>query len=272
MKEKPNSKLRYTEKEILEEIDLAFNEIPSLKFPNGKEGDIKYNGLLDLEHGYFETANSRIHLFADNQNWAIVLEKSGYQNRSNSAEIELNYIGNCIEYPIDKYSKRNYITNTKRICLIHSKEFERIENKLGSDMEQFELIDDSIKQVHIRDSLIKIELNSKKYEDIGIKLREHNNPRKLIGFGDLIRYFTETKPKIINATEEEVKSQIPKDLKKIMTIDKFHHLSVYEEERLPSQIETYQLITNVLINRDSTYWEPKLKANNHWSNWESGNL
>ncbi len=102
--------MKYTEQKILEEIDLAFKGITNSRYPKGKEGDIKYAFFLDLEHGYCETANSRIHLYADEENWAIVLEKSGFQNRGCSAEIELNYIGNCIEYPVDKHSERNYIT------------------------------------------------------------------------------------------------------------------------------------------------------------------
>ena len=258
----------YTEKEILKEIDLAFKGIPSPKFPSG---DIRYNFFLDLEHGYCETANSKIHLYADKDNWAIILEKSGYQNRGKFAVIELNYIGNCIDYPSNKSNGRIYITNTKSIFLITTEEFYRIENKSGTEMEQFELIDNSITEVKIREELITVELNSEKYDKLGINLREENNSRKLIGFSDLIRFFRETNSEIITAKEEEIKSQIPNNLQKIMTINEFHHLSIYEE-KLPSQSETYQLIANVLINRDSSIWKPKLCSNNHWSNWESGHL
>lgn len=270
--EKKNKDLNYTEIEILKEIDLAFNGIPSSKFPNGKEGDIKYNFFIDLEHGYCETANSKIHLYANNENWAIVLEKNGYQNRGKSIEIELNYIGNCIDYPIDKYPERNYITNAKNVYLVSPKELERIENKSGSDMEQFELIDPIIKKVQIRNEMVEVNLESEKYEALGIELRKHDNPQKLIGFGELIRFLSETNPKLVSATEEEIKTQIPNDLPKLMTIDKFYHLSAYDETKEASQIETYQLIANILVKQDSSIWKPKLESNNHWSNWESGNL
>ncbi len=139
-------------------------------------------------------------------------------------------------------------------------------------MEQFEKIDNSITEIRIRDALVKIKLSSDKFEKLGIKIDEYENPNKLIGFGELIRYFNETNPKIINATQKEIKSQLPNEIPKLMTIDKFYHLSVYEEERLPSQIETYQLIAKVLVKKDTKEWKPSLQPNNHWSNWESGHL
>ncbi|RZJ46331.1 MAG: hypothetical protein EOO44_22835 [Flavobacterium sp.] len=83
-------RMTFNETEILEQLDLAFNGIPSKYYPTGQPGDIKYNFFLDLEHGYCETAGSRIHLYADSARWIIVFEKSGYQNRGTSAEIELN--------------------------------------------------------------------------------------------------------------------------------------------------------------------------------------
>ena len=48
---------------------------------------------MDLEHGYFHTANSRLSLFADHPNWAIVFEKSGHANRALEIELELNLTG-----------------------------------------------------------------------------------------------------------------------------------------------------------------------------------
>ncbi len=204
----------FTETEILEQLDLAFNRTPSKYYPTGRPIDIKYNFFLDLEHGYCETAGNRIHLYADSTRWVIVFEKSGYQNRGTSAEIELNYVGNCIDYPVDKYPERNYITNSGRVILIDPTEFERIENKEGTEMETFELIGQNIKKIKIRDKFVPFDNNYKNYEKIGIKIRDYDNPKKLIGFGDLIRYLHETNPTLISATEDEIRKHIPKDIPK----------------------------------------------------------
>lgn len=87
-----------------------------------------------------------------------------------------------------------------------------------------------------------------------------------------IRYLNETDSLVISATEDEIKKHIPADLPKIMTINEFHFESVYDKDNPPSTQETYQLIAKVLVTKDTTFWKPTMKPNNHWSNWESGNL
>ena len=262
----------FTEKEILKQLDLAFNGEPSQYYPTVRPEDIKYNFFLDLEHGYCETAGNRIHLYGDSTRWAIVFEKSGYQNRGRSAEIELDYVGNCIDYPVDKYPERNYITNAGRVILIDPTEFERIENKEGEEMETFELIGQNIKEIKVRDKFISFDNNYKSYEKVGIKIRDYDNSKKLIAFEDFVRFLNETNPAIISATDTDIRQHIPKNIPKLMTITDFHFMSAHDKTNLPSNQETYKLIAKVLLTGDTAYWKPTQKANNHWTNWESGNL
>jgi hypothetical protein len=270
-KSKPRQE-HFTEEEVLGLLNQAYKGIPNGYYPQGLPGDIKYNFFLDLEHGYCVTAGNRIHLYADKTRWAIVFEKSGYQNRGDDAEIELDYVGNCIDYPVDKYSDRNYITNSSRIVLITPKEYDRIHNTQGKDMETFELISPDVAEIDIRGKKIRIEHDSTKYLQLGIHPRSGGNPNHLIGFGDLVRYINETEPGTISATSADIKQYIPKDLPELMTIDKFHYESVYTSKMLPSDQETYQLIAKVLVSRNPSFWKPAKPANNHWTNWESGNL
>ncbi len=264
--------MAFDEKEILGELDLAFNGTPSKYFPAGQPEDIKYNFFLDLEHGYCETAGNRIHLYADSTRWVIVFEKSGYQNRGTSAEIELDYVGNCIDYPVETYPERAYITNSSRVILIDPTEFERIENNQGGEMETFELIGQNIKEVKVRDKFVPFDSNYRNYQKLGIEVRDYENPNKLIGFGGLVRYLHETNPALISATDDEIRMHIPKDIPKLITIHEFHFVSAYEKTNPPSQQETYKLLANVLVTRDTTNWKPTQKSNNSWKNWESGNL
>jgi len=262
----------YKEHDILKQLDLAFKGIPNEYYPQGNKGDIKYNFILDLEHGYFATAGSSIHLYADQDRWAIVLEKNGYQNRGSDAEIELNYYGNCINYPVHKYTERNYITNTQNIVLISGEEYERISNREGSDYEQFELISAVANEVVIRGKNIRIEQDLSKYIHFGITPREHDNPENLIGFADLVRYINETHTSMVSARELDIRAYIPVDIPKLVKIEQFHFESVYDKNNLPSTQETYQLIAQILVTENVEIWKPTLKPNNHWSNWTSGHL
>ena len=262
----------FTETEILRQLDLAYNGIPSEYYPAGRPQDIKYNFFLDLEDAYCEVAGNRIHLYADSTRWAIAFEKCGYNNRQSSAVIELNYVGNCITYPVDKHQERNYITNSRRIILIDPHEFERIENKEGEEMETFELIGKGVKEIKVRDKFVPFNTDYRDYEKAGVHVRAYENPEKLIGFGDFVRYLNETNPSLIRATDEEIEDHIPKDLPKLMTITDFHYVSAYDKSGPPSAQETYKLIAQVLVTKDTANWKPTENANNHWSNWESGNL
>lgn len=261
-----------SETEIFSLLDKAFKGEPNQYYPPRLPNHIHYNFFPDLEDGYRSTAGSRIHLYGDSMRWAVVFETNGYHNHAFSAMIELDYVGNCINYPVENQPKRTYISNQSHLVLISSEEYERIENKKGRELENFELVSADIKQIQVRDKTIPFNSNSKDYEKLGVEIQDFDNPHKLIGFKDLVRYLHETSPEVISATEEDIKAHIPYDLPKIMTIDAFHFNSFYDKETLPSQQETYQLIAKVIVNQDSTYWKPTQPANNHWSNWESGNL
>lgn len=139
-------------------------------------------------------------------------------------------------------------------------------------MEQFEMINPNAQYVKIRDVNVPIEQDTSKYRSLGIHSRKEDNPRDLISFEDLIRYYSDTAPTLLAATETEIRQHIPGDLRKLMTIDHFHFSSVYADDHNPSQEELYQLIAKILVTKDITLWKPSLPANNHWSNWESGNL
>lgn len=121
-----NQSMPFTEADILTELDETFLAYAN---PFQQQNGLTYSFFLDLEHGYFETAGSQIHLFADSSRWAIVFEKSGYANRATAAQLELVYVGNCINYPIEEHEGRTTTANSIYINLITSEEYERIEDK-----------------------------------------------------------------------------------------------------------------------------------------------
>jgi hypothetical protein len=259
----------FTENEILEHLDLAFYGIPSDYYPKPQPGGTWYSFFLDLEHGYCDTAGSRIHLYADLTRWAVVCEKSGYFNRATRAEIELNYVGNCINYSVQEYPEGNCISNSSSVILVDGTEFKRIENTEGPEME---LIGQDVKEINVRDKLIPFDNNYRNYEKFGIEISEYNNPRKLIGFEDFVRYLHETSPDLIKATDDDIRQHIPNDIPKLMTIDEFHFSSIYNDMNPPSKQEIFNQIAKILVTRDVTNWKPTQEPNNSWKNWESGHM
>jgi len=260
--ENTNTKATFTQQDILHNL-----ESPDLE---------DYHFFINLEHPYFFTASSRLTLFADKKRWAIVFEKSGYANRGFRGEIELSYFGNCLRNLKD--GEDNSTSNMKTIVLIDNKEMERIE--AGN----FELVGKNINTIKVRDSLFSITNDRRFYTQQGIHdtVYDHDNEEHLVDIPTLIRYLSEQHPAAFRATNEELRTCLPIDLPKLMTIDNWHHESFdvlpayalngirngYEiYGKKPSDYETYRMIANVLATRDTTKWKPTLKPNNNWRNW-----
>ena len=259
----------FTEAEILEQLDeTAMQFEPSA--PKSQR-NLQYEFILDLEHGYCETAGSRIHLFADSARWAIVMEKCGYMNRGGRAEIELDYFGNCVDYPEGtEYGNDARRSNVTYIELISGEEYERITAQ-PDDEHTFEKISPDAGEVTVHGQLVPLNHDADAYAALGIDLEQDDDSRPLIGFSDLVRYLSDTQPALVQATDEEVRQHLPADLPEILVLDQFHFHSAYGDQ-LPGSTELYQLIAKVLVARDADLWKPTLPPNNHWSNWESGNL
>jgi len=242
---------KYTKEEILQALDNTTT----------------YNFFLDLEHGYFHTAGSRINLYADENRWAIVFEKNGFGNRSGRAEIELNYFGNCLMNLSKTGLDGIYTSNAKYLTLITGEEFEKIEG-------DFELVSKDATVVTVRDKELSIEQDIDKYKARGIEIQDFDNPDNLIDYQSLVRYLSEENSDVLRATDEELRTSIPTDLPFLMKIDKWHHKSYSEYGGdKPSSYETFNLIADILVSKNVNIWEPSLESNNDWRNWpEAGGL
>jgi hypothetical protein len=244
------------EKEILAELDASFLGVAGKFYPKKTESNVLYNFFIDLEHGYFLAAGNKIHLFADSKRWAIIFEVNGYNNRLNQAQIELIYIGNCIKFTKQITTNLEYISNMKFLPIIDEITFEnQTPHKL----------------INIRNKKVRFENDYKKYEKLGIKIIDSNDTAK-ISLGEFIRYLQETNPTILNAKQKELKAKIPENIPYLTTINEYHYASIDNKELPPSKQETFLLIAKILASRNIAKWQPTLKANNHWSNWMSGNL
>lgn len=101
----------------------------------------------------------------------------------------------------------------------------------------------------------------------------------------MIRYLDEEHPGLFRATDKELRTCLPPDLREIMCIDKWHHEEYHGyadgpffDEVVPANFEkyagksphhyeTYNMIADILISKDSTKWKPSLKPNSDWRNW-----
>jgi hypothetical protein len=238
----------FTEQDILADLDECGGNKP-------------YKFFLDLDHGYVYTASSHITLFADEQRWAIVMEKTGFNPRGGNVPLELDFFGNCLHGLDTAGSNGQFTCNTKFLEVIQGQEMERI----GTGEE---LVRRSVDSIAIRDQRVLIDQDNSHYEAIGIETRFTDNQDKLLSLEGLVRYLSEKHPDLFRANDRELRTCLPNDLPRLMTIDRWVHpkdLGLGDGPGArPSTYETFQTIAKILVTRDTSLWKEPAAPNNDW--------
>ena len=253
-----NEQVMYTKSDILLDLESSGNPNP-------------YKFFLILGDENVFLSSCKINLFADDKRWAIVFEKTAYSTPAGHMTLELYYFGNCLQN-LDKAGSYNqFVSNLESFSpFVKIKDLKAIET-------DFELVSKDAKDIIVRNIPIPIEHDKSKYEEVGIHIDidDEDNPLELIRFSELTRFLNEKHPALFSATDEELRTCLPIDLPKLMTIDKWHHRDYYVsrdypealEGSKPSEYETFLLIADVLVSKDTTRWKPTLMPNNDWRNW-----
>ena len=231
--------------------------------------------FINLQHGYFCTANSRLTLYADESRWAIVFEKNGYANRGGRIEIELNFFGNCLRNLDRAGADDRYVCNAMWHTLVDADDLDEIAS-------EFEQVSPSATSVRVRGKPVPIPAAKEGYIKWVPDIHTDNGYRQRPTFDDLARFLAFEHVDLCRATDAEKRQCLPADLPEIMTVDAWHHRFYYhlvngQDNELmgdgPSTYETFPLLAEVLATRDPSRFRPTLPPNNHWSNWpEAGQL
>jgi hypothetical protein len=250
---------RFTAKNVVDYLDNCIIDEP-------------YCFFMDLQHGYFYTANSRLTLYADESRWAIVFEKNGYANRAVRVEIELNFFGNCLQN-LDREGR--YICNAKWVTLVDGDDLEEI----APDFGQVSLSATSVKA---RGKRVPLPSTKEGYAKWVPDIYADNDHCERPTLEDLARFLTFEYADLCRAMDAEKRQCLPAALPEIMTVDEWHHRFYYHYKNgldnvvmgdAPSTYQTFPPLAEVLATRDPSRFSSILPSNNHWSNWpEAGQL
>jgi hypothetical protein len=123
-----------------------------------------YSHFIELGHPYSYLIDCRLNIFrGENDQWAIVAERLGYNPRGGRIELEIDYFGNCL-INLEEYN--NQLTNYYVIYSI-------IEDNNFEETTDGEWLKPDSKYWLVRGP--KVPLNHKKqnYLDKGIELKEY---------------------------------------------------------------------------------------------------
>lgn len=271
-----------------------------------------YKSFVSLGDPYSYLIDSRINLFrSDNNEWAIAVERLGYNPRASALLLDIFYFGNCLT------NLEEYQTRFSNHYSIYLADYDNIQNAF--DEEEF-MREDPFLEIRGK----RIELNNyiPDYDKSGIRLKEYFPFQ--IRIEEALRFAQISHRDTFRAADDELYKSIPRHLKKIMVLNEWYHRdfpmvirpAIMEEEILrsyrtsrlvpgfesisyeeyktmmtreqknnhsynqeiwennrPSVYETWQLIALVLESGDPKIYQPECKPNSHWINWaNSGSL
>ena len=198
---------RFTAKDVVDYLDNCIIDEP-------------YCFFMDLQHGYFYTANSRLTLYADESRWAIVFEKNGYANRGLRVEIELNFFGNCLHNLDRAGAEDHYVCNAKWVTLVDGDDLDEITS-------HFEQVSLSATSVKVRGKHVQLPSTKERYAKWVPNIHADNGYCEQPTYQDLARFLAFEYADLCRATDAEKRQCLPAALPEIMTVDEWHHRFYY---------------------------------------------
>lgn len=218
-----------------------------------------------LDNGYFYLAAARLTVFHGNSDWALVIETFGFSQRAGQPRLTIQTYGSKL---INRPNAKNYVTQEAFENYLSNnphneyKTFGPIENDDWMDEELCEYVKD-VGKLRLRG--LKITLPSEADYAAASIVLEEDRPLTF----ELCRFLAENHRDSILGTEAEKRFNVSDSLLPILTLDDWHHPNLANEE-LPSQLESFQQLQEVLLTGDHNHYTQPNEGNTHWSNWPEG--
>ncbi len=217
-----------------------------------------------LKDDILTISDSRIHLYASEDKWAVVFEVDGYAISSGHIEVTLYYFGDY--FPFAKVKGNNL--NFEVLAITEGDQMDNLTVELPNHGGF--VVRKDVASILVRGKEIPIERNLEVYRENRVPLAEFPKPYEEDLYEDsVVRLMTIQYPDVFHATETEIRSHLPKGIPKLMEIRDWHHIDYFEPEPRnlgvrPSNCETFQMVADILVSKDTTRWQPTLPPNNYW--------
>lgn len=206
-----------------------------------------------LDNGYVYLAASRLAVYSDAHDWAIVIEIFGYSPRALLPTTDINTYASRLHnrelasrpsYPdpdaYAHYLRMNPNNETLFISPLDDGPWIDVEN-VATDATT----------VSLRGTPIALESHR------GAPIFE------------LCRDLAATRRAAVLATDDERRANVPPELPQLLSLDDWHHPDLVTGE-LPSETETFRQLALVAATADVSHYRPSEPPNAHWSNWPGG--
>jgi hypothetical protein len=219
-----------------------------------------------LDNGYFYLAATRLSLYRNPVDWAMVFELFGYSPRAWEANIFVETFAStlCNRDVPEKYvtiqAYENYLANNP------NNEFRAFSPIDGNEW----IDDDACVAKGAREFVLRGRKHpipsSNEYEQCGLTLED---PPRVQAF-EFCRFVADVARDSVLATEDERCVSIPPSMTQILQLEEWHHPDVKDNEDRPSGSETFRQLAQVLVTGNVSLYQPSRPPNTHWRNWPEG--
>lgn len=220
-----------------------------------------------LDHPYVYLAATRLSVFGDGADWALVIEVFGYPPRLGVPELRVATFGSRLL----RDPSRRFVTAVAHQKYLQmrpydeSRGFYPIEDEGWIEPEEAGAVATDVTHLSLRG--LRVALPSPAtYDAAGIELIDP--PR--VRIFELCRALAATHRSLVLGTDDERRASVPPELPELLVLDEWHHPDLVSV--LPSQTETFQQLAAVVLAADPEPYQPTKPANTHWSNWPEGGI
>jgi hypothetical protein len=271
-----------------------------------------YCHFIDLGHPYSYLIDCRLNVFLGGKNWAIAVERLGYNPRAGRIVLQIFYFGNCLTN-LEHYNGQD--TNYYAVYPVDDDSF--------YEATDGETLAAGGKFWRVRGHEVELSHNREDYAAAGIDLKEYEPGE--IRVVEAARLVITTHRDHFRATNAELYKSLPGNLFKILVLDEWYHRDFTEidqpeisddqlrasyelmkqfsegqsvmdfdsllqlnqtqqqanksynqaqwQDNRPSAYETWKLLASVIATGDPSVYQPTLAPNTHWKFWpDSGSL
>lgn len=205
--------------------------------------DLAYDfcAFPDMVNGYYYPVDVRMHLFADRERWAWVVELLGYNPRGGNLIDVVHFLGNCLTRGEVNPANNDFL--------------DRVDN--------MEEVEDEEDPEHFRGEV-----------PIVVRGRAlHVDAAPGAPLESVFRSLVPEHRELLLADDGEVRAGIPADIPLILRLEEWRQPTDMWDGDRPGEYEVFRQIAEVLDTGDAAKYRPTEKPNTHWSNWpEEGTL
>ena len=211
-----------------------------------------------LDNGYVYLAATRLSVFGDGIDWAMVIEVFGYSPRFGLPDLNVHTFGSRLV--------RDRDTPPKYFSLHPNDEVATFFPLADGPWIEGEDVAPDAMEVELRGVRVRLP-DAAAYAEVGISLVHADR----VAVFELCRFLAAVHRAGILGTAEERRSRVPAQLPELLVLDEWHHPDLVNDE-LPSDTETFRQLAAVVTTADPGRYRPTEEGNTHWRNWPEGGL